>query len=43
MKIRAGLLYFPVALLLFLKRGAVAYNGVLALYVPLVTFLLWRS
>jgi len=41
MKIRAGLLYFPVALLLFLKRGAVAYNG--ALYVPLATFLLWRS
>ncbi|MFE3001766.1 hypothetical protein ACFXG4_43155 [Nocardia sp. NPDC059246] len=37
----AGLLYFPAAMLLFFKRGVLAYNGLLALYVPLAAFLLW--
>lgn len=41
MNIWAGLLYFPAALLLFFKRGAFAYNGLLALYVPLAAFLIW--
>jgi hypothetical protein len=41
MNVWAGLLYFPAALLLFFKRGAFAYNGLLALYVPLAAFLIW--
>jgi hypothetical protein len=37
----ASLLLFPALVLPFFKSGPFAYNGILALYVPFVTFFLW--
>jgi hypothetical protein len=36
-----GLLLFPAAMILFFKTGPLAYNGILALYVPLLAFFGW--
>jgi len=41
LNIWCGLLLFPAGAILFFKSGPFAYNGVLALYLPLVAFFIW--
>lgn len=36
-----GFLFIPAGLILYFKTGAFAYNGLLAMYIPLLVFFVW--
>jgi hypothetical protein len=41
MSIWCAMIFIPAGLIIFTKHGPVAYNGLIALYIPLGTFFAW--
>src|ERR1700704_3854975 len=41
LSIWTAFLFIPAALMAFFKTGPMAYNGVLALYIPVFVFVVW--
>lgn len=41
MSIWCAMIFIPAGLIIFMKHGPIAYNGLIALYIPLGTFFAW--
>jgi hypothetical protein len=41
MSLWCAMIFIPAGLIIFMKHGPIAYNGLIALYIPLATFFVW--